>query len=97
LWNANLFIYYHLIPIEKLVINLKCFGEFFHVLKYFLHIVINFNNHFVTPIDTSFLRFLKLTFNVFNALLSIISFGVSMPFFYKYNHNSKFLILTHYG
>jgi hypothetical protein len=46
-----------------------------------------FNNPFVTPIDTSFLRFLKLTFYAINALLFIINFGALILLFQKYNHN----------
>jgi hypothetical protein len=48
--------------------------------KTFLALKTKFNNPFATPSDTSFLRFLKLNFYDFYALLFIINFGVLMPF-----------------
>jgi hypothetical protein len=62
--------------------------------KTFLTLKTNLNIPFVTPSDKSFEIF-EAKFYAFNALLFIINFGVLMPFFHKYNHNFRFLILNH--
>ncbi len=46
--------------------------------KTFLALETNLNNRFVTPSDTSFLKFLKLNFYAFNALLFIINFPINI-------------------
>jgi hypothetical protein len=68
----------------KLVVKFQVFFKKKDVQNDFFNIVTNFNTPFVTPIDISFLRFLKLTCHGSNKLLFVIYFGVLIPIFHKY-------------